>query len=29
VQWLTSPDEVDLVGPLRFLLEHLLTVPLS
>jgi AcrR family transcriptional regulator len=27
VQWLTSPDEVDLAGPLRFLLEHLLTVP--
>jgi AcrR family transcriptional regulator len=29
VQWLTSPEEVDLAGPLRFLLEHLLTVPLG
>jgi AcrR family transcriptional regulator len=24
VQWLTNPDEIDLVGPLRFYLQHLL-----
>lgn len=29
VQWLTNPDEVDLVGPLRFYLRHLLTAPLD
>jgi AcrR family transcriptional regulator len=29
VQWLTTPDEVDLVGSLRFYLENLLTVPLD
>ncbi|MGM1062803.1 TetR/AcrR family transcriptional regulator [Saccharothrix sp. Mg75] len=29
VQWLTTPDEVDLVGSLRFYLRALLTVPLD
>ncbi|XVS62640.1 TetR/AcrR family transcriptional regulator [Actinosynnema sp. CA-299493] len=29
VQWLTTPDEVDLVGSLRFYLGGLLTVPLD
>ncbi|MCP2163417.1 TetR/AcrR family transcriptional regulator [Goodfellowiella coeruleoviolacea] len=29
VQWLTTPDEVDLVGSLRFYLSTLLTVPLD
>jgi AcrR family transcriptional regulator len=29
VQWLTTPDEVDLVGSLRFYLGSLLTVPLD
>lgn len=29
VQWLTNPDEVDLVTALRFLLRHLLTTPLD
>nr|WP_052477788.1 TetR family transcriptional regulator [Kibdelosporangium sp. MJ126-NF4]CEL13991.1 Transcriptional regulator, TetR family [Kibdelosporangium sp. MJ126-NF4]CTQ88359.1 Transcriptional regulator, TetR family [Kibdelosporangium sp. MJ126-NF4] len=29
VQWLTTPDEVDLVGSLRFFLQNLLTVPLD
>jgi AcrR family transcriptional regulator len=29
VQWLTTPDEVDLVGSLRFYLQNLLTVPLG
>lgn len=29
VQWLTTPDEVDLVGSLRFYLQNLLTVPLD
>jgi AcrR family transcriptional regulator len=28
-QWLTNPDEVDLVGPLRELLRNLLSVPLA
>ncbi|MBP2327747.1 AcrR family transcriptional regulator [Kibdelosporangium banguiense] len=28
-QWLTTPDEVDLVGSLRTYLQSLLTVPLS
>ena len=28
VQWLTTPDEVDLVGSLRSHLRSLLTVPL-
>ncbi|MET0233238.1 MAG: TetR/AcrR family transcriptional regulator [Kibdelosporangium sp.] len=28
-QWLTRPDEVDLVGSLRFYLQSLLTVPLE
>jgi AcrR family transcriptional regulator len=28
VQWLTTPDEVDLVGALRFHLQNLLAVPL-
>ena len=26
VQWLTNPDEIDLVEPLRFYLQHLLAV---
>jgi AcrR family transcriptional regulator len=29
VQWLTTPDDVDLVGSLRFYLQNLLTVPLG
>ncbi|WP_217280458.1 TetR/AcrR family transcriptional regulator [Kibdelosporangium persicum] len=29
VQWLTTPDEIDLVGSLRFYLQSLLTVPLG
>jgi AcrR family transcriptional regulator len=29
VQWLTDPDQVDLVGPLRFYLLQVLTVPLD
>ncbi|ALG09640.1 TetR/AcrR family transcriptional regulator [Kibdelosporangium phytohabitans] len=29
VQWLTTPDEVDLVGSMRFFLRNLLTVPLD
>jgi AcrR family transcriptional regulator len=29
VQWLTTPEEVDLVGSLRFYLQNLLTVPLG
>jgi AcrR family transcriptional regulator len=29
VQWLTTPDAVDLVGSLRFYLRNLLTVPLD
>jgi AcrR family transcriptional regulator len=29
VQWLTTPDAVDLVGSLRFYLQSLLTVPLD
>ena len=29
VQWLSNPDEVDLVGSLRFFLQGLLTVPLD
>jgi AcrR family transcriptional regulator len=29
VQWLTTPDDVDLVGSLRFYLQNLLAVPLD
>ncbi|MGH3535302.1 MAG: TetR/AcrR family transcriptional regulator [Pseudonocardiaceae bacterium] len=29
VQWLTNPDEVDLVAPLTFFLQHLIVVPLE
>jgi AcrR family transcriptional regulator len=29
VQWLTTPDQVDLVGSLRFYLQNLLAVPLD
>ncbi len=29
VHWLTNPDEVDLVGPLKFFLRHLIVVPLE
>jgi hypothetical protein len=29
VQWLTTPDDVDLVGSLRFYLQNLLAVPLG
>lgn len=29
VQWLTTPDAVDLVASLRFYLQSLLTVPLD
>ena len=29
VQWLTSPGQIDLVGPLRFFLQQVLSVPLD